>query len=65
MPRVYARAEGAEIRVGNWGTVTPDRAALVPPAVAEELAANPDLRIEPDVVPPARRPKIAPAAKEE
>ena len=48
MPKVYARAKGIEYRIGSYGTATHDRPAVVPEAVAEELAASPVLRVEGD-----------------
>lgn len=71
MPKVFAREKGSEIRVGNYGTATHDRPAVVPPAVAEELARNPRVRVEGDVepvAPPKRKPipeVTAPEAEKE
>ncbi len=48
MAKVYARLPGAEIRIGNHGTATNDRPAVVPEDVALELVAAEGLRIEPD-----------------
>lgn len=64
MARVFAREEGIEYRIGNYGTATHDRPAVVPPAVAEELASNPALRIEADEA-PAKKTTKAPAGEKE
>ena len=65
MPKIYAREKGIEYRIGNYGTATHDRPALVPEAVAEELAASQVLRVEPDEEPDAPAPKKHPAHKAE
>ena len=65
MPKLYAREKGQEYRIGNHGTATHDRPAVVPEAVAEELAAHPGLRIEADEVPAAAPRKKTPAPEAE
>jgi hypothetical protein len=68
VPKAYARDKGSEIQIGNYGTATYDRAAVVPPAVAEELARNPRVRVErddePAVAPPKKKPTPEPTAFE-
>jgi len=57
--RVFARNEGHEYRIGNFGTVTHDRCVVVPAAVADELSSISVLRVEPDEQ-AAPAPRIAP-----
>lgn len=65
MARVFARDEGHEYRIGNYGTATHDRPAVVPPSVADELAANPALIVEADEPrPSAPRPQKKSTAPE-
>jgi hypothetical protein len=46
MARIYAVGEGYQVRIGDYGVATTTAPAIVPAAVAEELAGRPDLRIE-------------------
>lgn len=69
MGKVYAREKGSEIRIGNFGTATHDRPAVVPQAVAEELATNRRVRVEADepapAAPHAKKSPSAPEAEKE
>lgn len=57
MPKAFAREAGIEIRIGNYGTATHDRPAVVPQAVADELAKNSRVRVEADEPSPRPAPK--------
>ncbi len=52
MHQVFTKAKGAEIQVGNFGCAKNDAPALVPAAVAQELAEDRRFRI---VAPEGRR----------
>lgn len=50
MPRIFAVHAGAAIQIGAYGVATPETPAIVPDAVAAELADRVDLRIDPEDV---------------
>lgn len=53
MPKIFTRKPGDIVEVGHYGPASNDRGAVVPQAVAVELAGRADLRIEPDEAPAA------------
>lgn len=62
MVKVYAAIPGLEIRIGPFGVATEVEAVIVPPEVAAELRAHPQLRLVED--PPPEPPKKVKAKKD-
>jgi hypothetical protein len=50
MPKVFTRAKGAVVEVGHYGPASNEVPAVVPEAVAAELAGQ-GFRVEPDEAP--------------
>ncbi len=62
MAKVFTTVKGSVMEIGHYGTATNDSPAVVPQAVADELAGRQDLRIEPDEAPKPSRPSRPAAA---
>lgn len=60
--KVYAKDENGRVMVSGYGEATFARGVEVPPAIAAELAANPNLRVE---VPETGEGKEAPSKGKE